>query len=79
MYFGLRRVVLMAVCYGAQAPVSFDLQAPAAAFSDDRIATIFFRTTACLRHDQSMCYPQGSPWYDISHAGLDVMMRRFHQ
>eukprot|EP00879_Flechtneria_rotunda_P022137 GHRR01023358.1.p1 GENE.GHRR01023358.1~~GHRR01023358.1.p1 ORF type:complete len:763 (+),score=195.35 GHRR01023358.1:255-2291(+) len=53
-----------------------DPTANAGVFEDPRIADIFFKTTNCLRLDQSTCWQQGSDWYDITHAGIDAMMQR---
>lgn len=40
-------------------------------------ADIFFRTTDCLRADQSSCYRPGDPYYDITHSGLDAQINRY--
>eukprot|EP00882_Tetradesmus_deserticola_P028078 GHRQ01031256.1.p1 GENE.GHRQ01031256.1~~GHRQ01031256.1.p1 ORF type:complete len:320 (+),score=90.34 GHRQ01031256.1:903-1862(+) len=49
----------------------------AAVFRDPNLAHIFFRSTNCLRKDQSSCYPQGHYFYDVAHNGLDAMATRF--
>lgn len=36
------------------------------------LADLFFRTTDCLRYDQSKCVPPGDENYDITHSGLDA-------
>ena len=36
----------------------------------------FFREDKCFRWDQSKCYTPDSPYYEITHHGLDPMMRR---
>ena len=62
-----------------QAPVSFDTTASSAAFADAAVAHIFFSSRECLRHDQSTCFGQDSPYYDITHRGLHAIMTQFFQ
>ena len=38
---------------------------------------MFFKTKSCLRVDQSPCYNQDSPYYQITHGGLDAMVSRY--
>ena len=53
----------------------FEPVAPASAFADPAIADLFFRTTRCLRVDQSGCYNDPTdPLYAITHSGLDAQV-----
>uniref|UniRef100_A0A383VUJ6 PAS domain-containing protein n=1 Tax=Tetradesmus obliquus TaxID=3088 RepID=A0A383VUJ6_TETOB len=61
----------------ADVQVTFDPVAPAAALTNADVADAFFKTTRCLRKDQSTCYPPDSEWYTITHSGIDAMMNRF--
>jgi hypothetical protein len=35
------------------------------------------RSNACLRKDQSQCYPQGHLYYTVTRSGLDPMFQRW--
>ncbi|KAF8055488.1 tmcC [Scenedesmus sp. PABB004] len=72
---GKMRSEYESLLYGG-AGLHFNAHAPAAAFVNSEFSNIFFKTSACLRHDASLCYAPGSPWYDITHAGLDAMALR---
>jgi hypothetical protein len=37
------------------------------------VCSIFFKTKECLRDDQSSCYTEDSPYYDVTHNGLDAV------
>lgn len=37
-------------------------------------ADIFFKTTDCLRADESTCYKPGDQHYQITHSGLDTQV-----
>jgi hypothetical protein len=41
------------------------------------VADIFFKTSNCLRIDQSTCFQPGDKNYQITHSGLDAQVR-FH-
>eukprot|EP00775_Hariotina_reticulata_P009112 gene9112-9281_t len=78
----LMRSEYNALLYGGVIPqvaqgMRYDDRAPAAAFSNPAFSNIFFKTTECLRLDQSTCFQPGSPWYDITHSGLDAMATRY--
>jgi hypothetical protein len=60
-----------------QAPVNFDRNVPPAAFASKDFSNLFFTTKACLRPDQSTCFNPDSPYYVITHQGLDAMITRF--
>lgn len=60
-----------------QADVSFDRNAPAGAFANKEFAHLFFKTTRCLRQDQTGCFKPGTQYYEITHTGLDAMVTRF--
>lgn len=57
--------------------LTFDARSPAAAFSNKEFSNLFFKSTACLRAQQSSCFTEDSPWYAISRGGLDAMVMRF--
>jgi hypothetical protein len=42
--------------------LSFDPHTPAATFANEQFSQLFFKTTACLRIDQSTCFPETSEW-----------------
>eukprot|EP00878_Enallax_costatus_P025839 GHUV01027676.1.p1 GENE.GHUV01027676.1~~GHUV01027676.1.p1 ORF type:complete len:1421 (+),score=378.88 GHUV01027676.1:621-4883(+) len=61
-----------------KANVTFKPVAPASAFADLAISNLFFRTTACLRVDQSGCHNDpADPFYQITHSGLDAQINRY--
>lgn len=66
---------VVACCF--QAPVSFNTLAPASVFADARVNELFFKTTACLRIDQTQCWPPGHPYYQVTRQGLNAMVTRF--
>lgn len=39
------------------------------------VAELYFKTKACLRSDQSTCPQPGDPLHDITHSGLDALVR----
>jgi hypothetical protein len=69
--------VLLPLLLFGQAPVSFRTTASSAAFADAAVAQVFFSSRECLRHDQSTCYKENSPYFDITHRGLHAMMTQF--
>jgi hypothetical protein len=56
--------------------VKFEAVAPPATFASAEFARLFFTTRDCLREDPAGCAAPGSPYYDITHAGLDAMVTR---
>ncbi|KAI8467685.1 MAG: hypothetical protein J3K34DRAFT_523567 [Monoraphidium minutum] len=78
---GMLRETYAALMYGGElaqiAKVSYDPHTPPAAFASEPFANLFFRTKDCLREDQSTCYPEDHPWYQITHSGLDAMIEKF--
>jgi hypothetical protein len=70
----LRGAAAGAAC--PQAEVSFDFIAPAGAFASAEFAHLFFKTTDCLRFDQSTCFTKDSKYHDVTHHGLDAIMSR---
>eukprot|EP00877_Chromochloris_zofingiensis_P013211 jgi/Chrzof1/8143/UNPLg00190.t1 len=77
----LLRQEYSALLYGGEvityADVSFDRNAPAGAFANKEFAHLFFKTTRCLRQDQTGCFKPGTQYYEITHTGLDAMVTRF--
>ncbi|KXZ46278.1 hypothetical protein GPECTOR_45g148 [Gonium pectorale] len=59
-----------------QAGSVFTHPVPASTFESASFASNFFREERCFRWDQSQCYTPDSPYYEVTHHGLDVMMRR---
>lgn len=39
-------------------------------------AQLLFRDALCLRKEQAGCVGEDSPWYVVTHGGVDAMMRR---
>lgn len=39
-------------------------------------AQLLFKAETCLRADQQGCFTETSPWYAVTHSGVDPMMRR---
>ncbi|GLI66740.1 hypothetical protein VaNZ11_010687 [Volvox africanus] len=54
----------------------FQKPVPASTFESSSFAENFFRQERCFRWDQSQCYTPDSPYYEMTHHGLDAMMRR---
>lgn len=48
----------------------------AASFSSSDFADLFFKAEGCMRTDGSACATPDSQYYEVTHHGLDVMMRR---
>ncbi|KAG2429714.1 hypothetical protein HYH02_013971 [Chlamydomonas schloesseri] len=59
-----------------QAGSVFTKPVPASTFASSSFSANFFRENKCFRWDASKCYAPGSPYYEITHHGLDPMMRR---
>jgi hypothetical protein len=57
--------------------VDFDTNVPPAAFASKDFSELFFTSKVCLRTDQSTCFAPDSPYYAITHQGLDAMITRF--
>ncbi|EFJ46271.1 hypothetical protein VOLCADRAFT_93382 [Volvox carteri f. nagariensis] len=49
---------------------------PPSTFASSAFAEAFFKTKRCFRFNQSLCAKVGSPYYEVTHNGLDVMVRR---
>eukprot|EP00198_Chlamydomonas_reinhardtii_P012000 XP_001701337.1 predicted protein [Chlamydomonas reinhardtii] len=54
----------------------FQHVAPAGTFASTTFALMFFRTKGCLRLDPTTCFPPGHQYYDVTHNGLDTLVRR---
>ncbi|GLC57759.1 hypothetical protein PLESTB_001261700 [Pleodorina starrii] len=54
----------------------FQKPVPASTFESSSFSNNFFRQERCFRWDQSKCYTPDSPYYEVTHHGLDVMLRR---
>ncbi|EFJ45816.1 hypothetical protein VOLCADRAFT_93924 [Volvox carteri f. nagariensis] len=61
---------------GMQAGSVFQKAVPASTFESSSFAGNFFTEERCFRWDQSKCYTPDSPYYQLTHHGLDSMMRR---
>ncbi|KAG2424794.1 hypothetical protein HXX76_014218 [Chlamydomonas incerta] len=59
-----------------QAGGVFQHAVPASTFESGTFSANFFKTDRCFRWDQSKCYTPDSPYYELTHHGLDPMMRR---
>ncbi|GLI62827.1 hypothetical protein VaNZ11_005578, partial [Volvox africanus] len=59
-----------------QAGKVFQKPVPASTFESSSFSNNFFRQERCFRWDQSQCYTPDSPYYEVTHHGLDVMLRR---
>lgn len=44
-------------------------------FTSPRHRSLFFTFKGCLREDQSTCLPPTDPYYEITHNGLDAVIR----
>nr|ACF39778.1 PAS domain sensory protein FXL1 [Chlamydomonas reinhardtii] len=69
-----------ALMYGGtpitQVDAIFNHPVPASTFASASFATGFFRAKRCFRYDQSACFQEGHQYYEVTHNGLDVMVRR---
>ncbi|KAG2432252.1 hypothetical protein HXX76_009170 [Chlamydomonas incerta] len=54
----------------------FQHPVPASTFASKSFADQFFRTQRCFRYNQTLCAKPTSPWYEVTHHGLDAMVRR---
>lgn len=59
-----------------QTGTSFTESSPASAFTSPKLSALFFSATQCFRKNATTCAPANSTWYEITHRGLDAMMRR---
>ncbi|GFR45040.1 hypothetical protein Agub_g6410 [Astrephomene gubernaculifera] len=70
----------MALMYGgtalSQVNSVFTHPVPASTFSSSMFAYEFFKTKRCFRYNQTLCAKPGSKYYEVTHNGLDVMVRR---
>ncbi|KXZ42958.1 hypothetical protein GPECTOR_109g201 [Gonium pectorale] len=69
-----------ALMYGG-APTSmsqgtFQRTVPAGTFASSAFASAFFKSKGCFRYEQEDCFTQGHEYYEVTHHGLDVMVRR---
>ncbi|KXZ48850.1 hypothetical protein GPECTOR_25g435 [Gonium pectorale] len=55
---------------------TFQHPSPAGTFGSAAFARTFFTTKRCFRYDQSECFLPDSPYYEVTHNGLDVLVRR---
>ncbi|PNW76743.1 hypothetical protein CHLRE_11g469500v5 [Chlamydomonas reinhardtii] len=60
----------------SQSKSVFQHPVPASAFASKSFSDEFFRTQRCFRYNQTLCAKPGSPWYEVTHHGLDAMVRR---
>ncbi|KAG2443480.1 hypothetical protein HXX76_001833 [Chlamydomonas incerta] len=69
-----------ALMYGGtpitQVDAVFDHPVPASTFASASFATEFFRAKRCFRYDLNACFKEGHQYYEVTHNGLDVMVRR---
>ncbi|KXZ46877.1 hypothetical protein GPECTOR_40g611 [Gonium pectorale] len=69
-----------ALMYGgtalSQANSQFQHAVPPSTFASASFAEAFFKTKRCFRFNQTLCAKPGSPYYEVTHNGLDVMVRR---
>ncbi|KAG2443202.1 hypothetical protein HYH02_009279 [Chlamydomonas schloesseri] len=69
-----------ALMYGGtpitQVNAIFNHPVPASTFASASFATEFFRAKRCFRYEQSACFKEGHQYYEVTHNGLDVMVRR---
>ncbi|KAG2423934.1 hypothetical protein HXX76_014875 [Chlamydomonas incerta] len=69
-----------ALMYGGtpitQTSAVFNHPVPPSTFFSSAFATEFFRSKRCFRFDQATCLEPGDPYYEVTHNGLDVMVRR---
>ncbi|KAG2443454.1 hypothetical protein HXX76_001811 [Chlamydomonas incerta] len=54
----------------------FNHPVPASTFASASFANEFFRAKRCFRYEQSSCFQVGHQFYEVTHNGLDVMVRR---
>ncbi|GIL48962.1 hypothetical protein Vafri_5459 [Volvox africanus] len=59
-----------------QAGKVFQKPVPASTFESSSFSNNFFRQERCFRWDQSQCYTPDNPYYEVTHHGLDAMLRR---
>ncbi|KAG2487340.1 hypothetical protein HYH03_014056 [Edaphochlamys debaryana] len=55
---------------------TFRRMVPPGTFASSSFAQSFFRSKGCFRYDQSACFTPDSPFYEVTHNGLDPMVRR---
>ncbi|KXZ42960.1 hypothetical protein GPECTOR_109g203 [Gonium pectorale] len=55
---------------------TFRRTVPAGTFASSAFATAFFREKTCFRYEQAACFQPGHEYYEVTHHGLDVMVRR---
>eukprot|EP00198_Chlamydomonas_reinhardtii_P005487 XP_001694823.1 predicted protein [Chlamydomonas reinhardtii] len=69
-----------ALMYGGtpitQTSAVFNHPVPPSTFFSSAFATEFFRSKRCFRFDQEACLKPGDQYYEVTHNGLDVMVRR---
>ncbi|GIL75466.1 hypothetical protein Vretifemale_5250, partial [Volvox reticuliferus] len=54
----------------------FKHSVPASTFASTSFAYEFFRNKRCFRYDQEECLHTGDEYFEVTHNGLDVMVRR---
>ncbi|KAG2443479.1 hypothetical protein HXX76_001832 [Chlamydomonas incerta] len=59
-----------------QANSVFQKPVPASTFASNSFANEFFRAKRCFRYDGEGCAQPGDEYYEVTHNGLDVMVRR---
>ncbi|EFJ48000.1 hypothetical protein VOLCADRAFT_91579 [Volvox carteri f. nagariensis] len=69
-----------ALMYGgvpsSMANSTFRRYVPAATFASASFARLFFQSKGCFRIKQETCFTPGNEYYEITHNGLDAMVRR---
>ncbi|KAG2482499.1 hypothetical protein HYH03_018574 [Edaphochlamys debaryana] len=55
---------------------TFQQEVPAGTFQSSEFAQNFFRLKACMRYEKELCLQPGHEYYEATHNGLDVMVRR---
>ncbi|KAG2486668.1 hypothetical protein HYH03_014723 [Edaphochlamys debaryana] len=55
---------------------TFRREVPAGTFESTAFAQAFFKAKQCMRYEQHTCFPEGHLYYEVTHNGLDAMVRR---
>lgn len=58
---------------------AFEGEAPVSIFTSRAVTELFYTTTQCLCRQASKCHQPSSPYYKVTHLGLDAMIQRFVQ
>ncbi|GFR46157.1 hypothetical protein Agub_g7684 [Astrephomene gubernaculifera] len=55
---------------------TFRHEVPAGTFASSSFAQAFFRAKGCMRADPTGCFKPGHRYYEVTHNGIDTMVRR---